>query len=326
MKLPTWSYLQEVTYKKLPAWSYLHEVTYKKLPSWSYLHEVTCMKLPTRSYLQEVTCMKLPAWSYLHEVTYMKLPAWSYLHEVTCMKLPTRKRQSSKPPVRWHVRNSAILRNVELWFFTDVSGQYIGPIFKCQEVQVYRRFGTTCRSHLQGSRSPSVPMFWDNLSLPSSRVKKSKCTDVSGQPIGPIFNGQEVQVYIRFGTTYRSHLQGSRSSNIPTLRDNLSIPSSRVKKFKYTTFRDHLSVQSSRVNKSKKKSFLFDFLTLRRWDPTGCPETSVQNYHCTLCNIPEERNSHLHRDGSMTSRPCTILPAPRNKFTSPLSIEGCQLN
>ena len=25
--------------------------------------------------------------------------------------------------------------------------------------------------------------------------------------------------------------------------------------------------------------------------PTGCPETSVRNYHYTLCNIPEERRS-----------------------------------
>jgi hypothetical protein len=33
--------------------------------------------------------------------------------------------------------------------------------------------------------------------------------------------------------------------------------------------------------------------------PIGCPETSVQNYHSTLCNIPEERRSHLNRGGSM---------------------------
>jgi hypothetical protein len=31
----------------------------------------------------------------------------------------------------------------------------------------------------------------------------------------------------------------------------------------------------------------------------GCPETSVQNYHCTLRNILEERRSHLHRGGSL---------------------------
>jgi len=68
-----------------------------------------------------------------------------------------------------------------------------------------RRFGTTYRSHLQGSRI---------------------LADVSVQPIGPIFKGQEFlpmfRYYLsvpssrvknscrRFGTTYRSHLQGSR--------------------------------------------------------------------------------------------------------------------
>jgi hypothetical protein len=34
----------------------------------------------------------------------------------------------------------------------------------------------------------------------------------------------------------------------------------------------------------------------------GFPETSVQNYHYTLRNIPEERRSHLHRGGSLKSR------------------------
>jgi hypothetical protein len=36
--------------------------------------------------------------------------------------------------------------------------------------------------------------------------------------------------------------------------------------------------------------------------PIGCPETSVQNYHPKLHNIPEERRSHLHRGGSLKSR------------------------
>jgi len=34
----------------------------------------------------------------------------------------------------------------------------------------------------------------------------------------------------------------------------------------------------------------------------GCPETSVTNYQSTLCNIPEERASHLHRSGNLESR------------------------
>ena len=45
------------------------------------------------------------------------------------------------------------------------------------------------------------------------------------------------------------------------------------------TFRDNLSVPSSKVKKPSKGG------------PIGCPETSVRNYHCTLHNIPEERGS-----------------------------------
>jgi len=36
--------------------------------------------------------------------------------------------------------------------------------------------------------------------------------------------------------------------------------------------------------------------------PTGCPETSVMNYHYLLRNNPEERSSDLLRCGSLKSR------------------------
>jgi hypothetical protein len=121
-------------------------------------------------------------------------------------------------------------------------------------VILYRRFGTTYLSHLRGSRSPRrVPTFRNNVSVTSSRVKDSKkSTDVSGQRIYRIFKGQEFQEeYRRFGTTYLSHLRGSRSPRrVPTFRDNVSVTSSRVKK--------------------PKKS-----------------------------NTPEERRSHQHRGGSL---------------------------
>ena len=53
------------------------------------------------------------------------------------------------------------------------------------------------------------------------------------------------------------HYTASSGNLLPTFRDKLSIPSSRVKK------------------------------TV----PIGCPETSVINYHNSLCNDPEERSS-----------------------------------
>ena len=41
--------------------------------------------------------------------------------------------------------------------------------------------------------------------------------------------------------------------------------------------------------------------------PIGFPETSVQNYHSTLCNIPEARRSQLLSGGSMSSRVVSCL-------------------
>jgi hypothetical protein len=35
----------------------------------------------------------------------------------------------------------------------------------------------------------------------------------------------------------------------------------------------------------------------------GCPVTLVRNYHCSLCNNPEERSSHLLSSGSLKSWP-----------------------
>jgi len=33
-------------------------------------------------------------------------------------------------------------------------------------------------------------------------------------------------------------------------------------------------------------------------EPIGCPETSVWKYHSTLCKIPKERRSNVHRSGN----------------------------
>jgi len=47
-----------------------------------------------------------------------------------------------------------------------------------------------------------------------------------------------------------------------------------------------------------------EFLDFRplKMGPTRCPETSVRNYHYTLCIRLEERSSHLLRGGSLKSR------------------------
>jgi hypothetical protein len=68
------------------------------------------------------------------------------------------------------------------------------------------------------------------------------------------------------------------------------------------TFRDKISVPSSTVKISKPPG-CFSWTCWRlKMEPIGYPETSVQNYHSMLCNMPEERRSHLHHGGSLTSR------------------------
>jgi hypothetical protein len=36
--------------------------------------------------------------------------------------------------------------------------------------------------------------------------------------------------------------------------------------------------------------------------PTRCPETSVNNYHTTLCNYPQDHRLHQHPGGSLKSK------------------------
>jgi hypothetical protein len=48
-----------------------------------------------------------------------------------------------------------------------------------------------------------------------------------------------------------------------------------------------------------------------------CPETSVNDYHSTLRNIPEERRSHQHRGASLKSR---ILEPDRLLHDRPLPV------
>jgi hypothetical protein len=64
-------------------------------------------------------------------------------------------------------------------------------------------------------------------------------------------------------------------SSVPTFRDNLSHPSSRVKKSK------------------KKRKLLWVSSWPLKMGPMCCPETSVQNYNFMLRNIPEERRSGI---------------------------------
>ena len=46
-------------------------------------------------------------------------------------------------------------------------------------------------------------------------------------------------------------------------------------------------------------SYLLKFQDKIKMGPIGCPETSVTNYQPTLCNILEERMSHLYLEVSL---------------------------
>ena len=67
------------------------------------------------------------------------------------------------------------------------------------------------------------------------------------------------------------------------------------------TFRDNVSVPSSRIKKSKKQRGPL------KMGPIRCPETSVKDYHSTLRNIPKERRSNQHRGGSLKLRIFMVL-------------------
>jgi hypothetical protein len=59
------------------------------------------------------------------------------------------------------------------------------------------------------------------------------------------------------------------------------------------TFRDSLSVPSSRV----KNSITWPL----KMGPIDCPETSVKKYHSKICNIPQKRKPHQHRGWNLKS-------------------------
>jgi hypothetical protein len=48
--------------------------------------------------------------------------------------------------------------------------------------------------------------------------------------------------------------------------------------------------------------YLLDSLTLKM-GPTGCPETSVRNYHYSLHNNTEERSSEVYSTSTSKARP-----------------------
>jgi len=66
------------------------------------------------------------------------------------------------------------------------------------------------------------------------------------------------------------------------------------------------SFSTFRGNKSAPPSRQKNSWPLKIW-PIGCPETSVKNYHYTLCNIPGECSSYVLHSGSLESHRFNVI-------------------
>jgi hypothetical protein len=115
-------------------------------------------------------------------------------------------------------------------------------------------------------------------------------TDMLSRNVGTELQRGVVSLCRRFGTTYRSHLKGPSDPRLlePWILDRYVVPKRRYRIAAWSgnsvpTFRDNLTVPSSRAKRSKTSWTL-------NIGPICCPETSVQNYHCTLRTIAEERS------------------------------------
>jgi hypothetical protein len=99
------------------------------------------------------------------------------------------------------------------------------------------------------------------------------------EPINYKINSPDFITRNRKICTHLGYYAAASDNPLQTFRDNVSVPSSRIK------------------NRRRKITYWHLKMGLIR-----CPEKSVKDYHSTLCNIAEERRSHQHRGGSLKSR------------------------
>ena len=123
----------------------------------------------------------------------------------------------------------------------------------------YRRFGTTCRFCLHRSiTQKTTVIFW----VITQRVVVI-FGDVSGQPIGPIFKGQESKIFL---------------DSWPVKMGWIEYPESSVRNYHYLL-----------PDNPEERSCVLGYWPMKT-EPTDFPETSVRNYHYSLPNNPEERS------------------------------------
>jgi hypothetical protein len=86
----------------------------------------------------------------------------------------------------------------------------------------------------------------------------------------------------------------SSGNSLPTLRDNLSDPSSGLKNRIIIIIITIIVIVVIIIITWRRGRKNLDSWPLKM-STISCPETLVRNYHCSLCNRPEERSSQGER-------------------------------
>ena len=131
--------------------------------------------------------------------------------------------------------------------------------------------------------------MWPSLFWYATR-RRLVVSDVSVQPVWRFFKSQGVQKNAG-NTPVRSYI--GNAVGVDWLSENVMLA-------------NRISGAWSRGRRGRKSSCL-----------RGCFEMSVTNYQSTLCNIPEERISHLHCGGGLESRITVwcLVDRPTNRPT-----------
>jgi hypothetical protein len=107
--------------------------------------------------------------------------------------------------------------------------------------------------------------------------------------------------------TLPGYYAASLGNSVPTFRDNLSVSSSQIKKYKTSwllkmrpidcpetsaqNYRTIWSLKMRPIDSPETSAQNNRTIWSLKMRPIDCPETSVQNCHSTLRNIPDERRS-----------------------------------
>jgi hypothetical protein len=141
-----------------------------------------------------------------------------------------------------------------------------------------------------------------------------------------------VIIYRRFGTTYRSHLHGSRFQEE---RKPVTKKLDSIAGWGNVRWMIEGMVTTSQYVVRRGGFLCSGFLSSCnldpwRWDRYVVPKRQLNNYHTTPCNYPEDHRLHQHRGVSLKSKLSSLLLLPSNVTYSccmygPLCISYIQL-